>query len=131
MKELFIPYAEALEMKQLGFNEPCFGFFGDDGKLYFDNIVSNFEDGLNPEYCSVPIYSQAFKWFRDMGFGIMDKLFYSSKDLPNITYAKDIIRWSNGKVYKMERKNTYEQAELECLKKLILIVKEQKLNENI
>ena len=33
MKE-FVPYNEALELRKLGFDEPCFGYYEPNGKRY-------------------------------------------------------------------------------------------------
>ena len=44
----FVPYEETLELKELGFDEPCFGYrestFGKDSAMYnmFDNIILKF-----------------------------------------------------------------------------------------
>ena len=62
MNKLFVSYEIALKLKEKGFNEGCFGFYGDDGKLYFDGFI---EDGLNPVYSLAPLYQQVIDWLRD------------------------------------------------------------------
>ena len=62
MKNLFVNYKLSLLLKENGFNENCLGFYGDDGKLYFDSPLSNFLDGINPLYCAAPLYQQAIDW---------------------------------------------------------------------
>jgi hypothetical protein len=111
---------EALELKQLGFDEPCFRFYVDK-KLALgidpDNGDTNSKLGqYNPLYVSAPTYSQSFRWFREkyklgaivaqFGWGI-------ENELGQIIY--DI---SDGKT-----PSCYEESELDCLKKLIEIVK--------
>lgn len=32
MNELFVPYEESLELKELGFDKPCFGLWFDENK---------------------------------------------------------------------------------------------------
>ena len=64
MEKEFVPYELAVKLKEKGFDIDCIGFYGDDGKLYFDSPVSNFEDGINPLYCSAPLYQQVIEWFR-------------------------------------------------------------------
>jgi len=151
MNKEFIPYEEALALKELGFNEECFGMYQKNKKIWYcdkNNWITNFEvdpdvETLNlhikkyPKNVSLingihflhscanftaPTYQQAFRWLRDKGFAIIDRPFYDSRAIHKITYAKDIIRWSDGKVWKGFRKNSYGEAELACLRKLIEIV---------
>ena len=73
MKELFIPYTEALELKELGFNEKCLAAYTNRGK--FHQTSSDYWDNdsikMIKEYTTIklkvlaPLYTQAFKWFRD------------------------------------------------------------------
>lgn len=65
MEELFVPYDLALKLKEKGFDLDCLGFYGDDGKLYFDQPVSNFCDGINPLYTVAPLFQQVIDWFRE------------------------------------------------------------------
>jgi hypothetical protein len=145
MENEFIPYEEAQALADIGFDEECLAIYYKDDvrkKLLFsiaekyssnpevakhqarDTIRAiNFEKGWA---IGVPLYQQALRFFRKKGFGIIEKPFYSSTDTPNITYAKDIIDWETGKVYKMQRQATYEEAELDCLRKLIEIYKAKK-----
>jgi hypothetical protein len=34
MNKEFIPYEQALDLKELGFDEPCFGWYSKDGTFY-------------------------------------------------------------------------------------------------
>ena len=106
----FTLYPEALELKQLGFDEPCFG-------VYFNPTQ---ELSLESEYAQrrfyqtpAPTYSQAFRWFRDNGK--VAEIF--SQLLPSNKY-----KWGF-KIQGVEGVTdgffTYEEAELACLKKLI------------
>ena len=73
MKNLFLPYAESLELKELGFDEPCFGYYDLDGlqisthHWYPENKNSSFPlpHTTNNPKISAPIFSQSFKFFRD------------------------------------------------------------------
>ena len=73
MKELFVPYQESLELKELGFEEPCFGHYNDlELSIYWADaddignlsIHQSGNDITNYE-CLAPLFSQIFKWFRD------------------------------------------------------------------
>jgi hypothetical protein len=127
----FIQYTEALELKQLGFDEDCFTFYQveyhenspimvDDNDQY---RITGFRTCKNSEiashYTSCPTYSQAFRWFRDNGKVV--EIF--SQLLPSNKY-----KWGF-KIQGVEGITdgffTYEEAELACLKKLIEIVKTQ------
>lgn len=133
MKNEFVPYDVALAMKELEFDEPCVAVY------YGDYDERDFENGIALEYREsqyyaqkgwlsgllAPTFSQAFRWFREKGYETVKKPFYDSlEDLT--TYVCDAIRLSDGRVFKTERKNTYEEAELACLRKLIEIVNQNK-----
>jgi hypothetical protein len=115
----FTLYPEALELKQLGFDEPCFAFY-DEG-LYFPNNENQYgtfcNQKLDASSCSAPTYSQAFRWFRDNGKVV--EIF--SQLLPSNKY-----KWGF-KIQGVEGITdgffTYEEAELACLKEMIKIVK--------
>lgn len=124
----FVPHQQALELKEIGFNEPCvafsytkseFGFIAN--KLYlsdsFEDLNRNFDDVQY--YYSRPTYSQAFRFFRekypDLDFGI-SKIYNGTNDYH---YHIDLF-WEFFQ-------GSYEEAELECLVKLIEIVKNKQL----
>jgi hypothetical protein len=73
MNKEFAPYEESLELKQLGFDEPCFTWYWDDIGLYNGLEYSN--HNKREHVVSAPLYQQAFRWLykqlgRD-GFGVM------------------------------------------------------------
>lgn len=122
MKKEFIPYIQALALKELEFDEPCFGYYSE--KDFFIDLPSNIQ--YYTESIIAPTYSQAFKWFRDKHKLKADVLHATS----NGGYTYTIWKWNfDNNVGKWERIGvinswlTYEEAELECLKKLIKIVK--------
>jgi hypothetical protein len=118
MENEFIPYEQALALKELGFNEPCFKKYIA-GCLWsnpttpeiYKNIHANSSD------CITPLYQQVFRWFRE-----------KYKVSPIITCYSEL-----GNVWKYhipneggeQGFNTYEEAELACLKKLIEIIKKK------
>jgi hypothetical protein len=124
----FVPYEPSLDMKELGFDEPCFAFYN--GKFIqsteFDfDSYNSINVGPHP---LAPTFSQAFRWFRDKYnlFGCID-LHVCSPSHWFIRIDKIDI---NDYLYHSEDENiqynTYEEAELACLIKLIEIVKEKK-----
>lgn len=130
MEKEFVPYQLALELKELGFNEPCFGCYEEieqrDYKVVLEvtkficlntlNGISNYnQDGR----VSCPTFSQAFRWFRE-----------KHNLMGSICEEVDgkFILWTNGgnlllRGIEYKELNTYEEAEFVCLKKLIEIVK--------
>jgi hypothetical protein len=72
-------------------------------------------------YCTVPLYQQAFKWFRENHniYNIILPSYADNKEVKDRFFYELAI----GKKLKQELEyhNTYEEAELACLKKLIEI----------
>ena len=58
----FVPYKESLVLKELGFDEECFGFYSP----IYDLMICN-TSGLNEDVgeCLAPLYQQALTWFDD------------------------------------------------------------------
>ena len=130
MRKEFIPYEQALALKELGFDEPCLGIHYNEG-LNPSLIVSSQygEHGATANGgILAPLYQQAFKWFRD------NHNLHSCITLPinKKDYAFEINNLSEeikeGFLCEMQSGiiYTYEEAELACLVKLIEIVKEKK-----
>jgi hypothetical protein len=124
MNKEFIPYQEALALKELGFDEPCFAWY--DGK-YTSSInqdyCKNSKEWLTTIHCAAPLYQQAFRWFREKY-----KLFQyiePSFDCIKLGYQNYswLIKLRERVFIKDGTFKTYEEAELACLKKLIEIVK--------
>ena len=130
MEELeseFVPYQESLELKELGFDEICFAMFMKDsfkGRCWCKN--SEFEDKVL--FTSAPIYSQAFRFFREKyNLNVFIQNGTSSwmafiGNTPSYIPFVDEVEGSN----EFKGHNTYEEAELACLNKLIEIAKQTK-----
>jgi len=56
----FIPYEQALELKELGFDEPCFGWFASDKTLIKEVIEKT-------DFTLAPLYQQVVEWLRQKG----------------------------------------------------------------
>jgi hypothetical protein len=129
MEKEFIPYEQALQLKALGFDESCLKYYVDtkliDNSLGLTNSYCNWVDNQ----CLSPLYQQAFRWFRDKHnlhtwitsktIGESDVVFIPhGRTIPDTTQkglVVDIIPYVTCK--------KEEDAELECLKKLIEIIK--------
>jgi len=103
----FLPYELALKMKQLGFNEPG---------------IASRDMGKGQGLIQIPLYQQAFRWFREK----YDKYGVVNIDLSNNLKDKIFVYMVEDKlgyiIDRSEEHNTYEEAELACLEKLIEIV---------
>ena len=62
MEKEFVPYELALRMKQIGFDEPCFGLYAPPSKTVF---LHQYGSSISKEQIDAPLYQQAFRWFRD------------------------------------------------------------------
>lgn len=135
----FVPYKESLQLKELEFDEPCFGrfytkpkskMFGIDekGRHYLIKNVSKKLYTIGEHFALndssvilAPTFSQAFRFFRKK-YGLENYI------KPNwhfviVTGYCYIINDIASAIFK-----TQEEAELECLRKLIEIVKNAKTN---
>ena len=123
MEKEFVDYEIALELKELGFDEPCFAFFNGKHLSFarFD-ILGNPLDICN--CIEAPTYSQAFRFFREE-HGLYSCIMYSSDGIIKGGYSPMIdVMKPHKAILDFNNYDTYEEAELECLKKLIQIVKE-------
>lgn len=123
MNKEFIPYEQALELKELRFDEPCFGYYNELGNFISEldkrNSSCN-KPSMYGKYCTAPTFSQAFRWFREK-YGLFTQ--------PNRTVDKEGVWY----YFSIQTKRTdvcegsfsYEEAELACLNKLIEIVKQK------
>lgn len=109
MEKEFVPYALAVKLKALGFDEECFGYYHVNvgytkgyAFCYFDK-PKRFKDGFD---LLAPTFSQAFRWFREPKNGSLNHLDFMYE------YLKDDSM-------------SYEEAELACLTKLIEIKSRQ------
>ena len=127
----FVPYEPSLELKELGFDEPCLCFYNYNSQLlrYMNpdkdwnslqsQTLKNSKITL-PDTYSAPTFSQAFRWFREK-YGFES---YTKKDWTDgILYGyESIIGYEDGFI-DVGTFNSYEESELECLRKLIELAK--------
>ena len=117
MEKEFVSYDLALELKKLGFDEKCFSFYDKYEDLYESEGYYSYKDNVCSDEVVAPIYSQAFRFFREkykirffIQSGMSDlgeffKIIFPDGESRSFSYA------------------TYELAEIECLNTLIEIVK--------
>jgi hypothetical protein len=119
MKNEFIPYEQASELKELGFDEPCFGkIYADGGSEQLSYPYKNSDQIGKVTSCSAPLYQQVFRWFREK-----HSLFHSIDPLGYNMCLGLVGQLGKLKSCNVPNYGTYEEAELECVKELISIVK--------
>ena len=135
MEKEFIPYEQSLELKELGFDEPCMVNHYGNKRLYVGRLYlpSSFGKGRNSEMhddslrdgdVTAILYQQAFRFFREKFGLISDICFDTEEDEPHYYFIIHIFKnkkWTYDD--NISTHNTHKEAELECLKKLISIVK--------
>ena len=148
----FVPYEEAIALKELGFIGDCLAYYtpiiggirmeyfhqkGHNVWSYFDKpngSISFFADS-NPftvedyqkkldEIAIAPLYQQAFRWFRE-NFKLDSHVKVASV-LPNGEFSQYSYCYNQVELRHEHFLDSYEEAKLACLRKLIEIVKNKK-----
>lgn len=121
MTKEFTPYNRAVKLKALGFDEPCLAYWDDD-KVF--NLNEEYLKGtdMDSTCLTAPTFSQAFGWFREEYKFHAEIRSYTAKYFTIIIQElKDIVRYLEYGGIDLKF-NTYEEAELACLDKLIELV---------
>ena len=133
----FVTYEQALALKELGFDEPCFGAY---------RSHRHFIGHLDIQYCTTnnlkryewllhtlaPLKQQVFRWFRDK-----HQLFYTIETncsqlsfewgFDYTIFDKENDKWTSTEPQNCPPGETtykiYEEAESACIDKLIELVK--------
>lgn len=120
MKNEFIPYEQAIALKELGFDEPCLAVYLTAGRfLYISEYVNRGDYRI-----LAPLYQQAFRWFRQKHnilatvYSNASGYLYEWSDNVGGTHRgwSDYEGPNDSGVW-----NTYEEAELACLNRLIIL----------
>jgi hypothetical protein len=139
MGKEFIPYEIAVELKELGFDEPCFGYYLCKNSAFgiYIEITSNWLDLLpyDSSSCKAPLYQQAFEFFRDK-YNLHHSISVNQRSckyhfkIRTIEYESDLKPFGDSKIISEDGpRKKYEDIELDCLVKLIEIVKKRNNDE--
>jgi hypothetical protein len=120
----FIHYEQALELKELGFDEDVIAYWEKNSLLKpipMSDFINSFpvNDYPKADWIAAPLYQQAFRWFREK-YSI-NSWIINAED--NNNAFKPFFRGNNIDEHLVDFYNTYEEAELARLKKLIEIAK--------
>ena len=129
MEKEFVPYELAVKLKALGFNEPClcsWNFYTNE--LNFNGHPSTFS---SEDVIQLPTFSQAFRWFREK-YNIQSSVKFTHAKYSFEIYFEKLANGENPPVMvwhlidswlglNLDLFETYEEAELACLDKLLEI----------
>lgn len=129
MKDI-VPNNEALALKELGFDEPCFGFWNENKEftsIEFDvysggNLFDLIKNHNNDVDTNAPTFSQVFRFFREKySFcGWVQEHYFKGLVFYQYHISRETLLDVISDIYE-----AHEQAELECVKKLIEIAKQK------
>lgn len=139
MKNEFVPYNVAKRLKDLGFDEICFYYFGIDygygPELVSDMYCNSSENLIRRGFVAAPLWQQVTRWLRDVHkINITIDFFPNVKKWSSFSYSQNLngIEYvkerSMEKFMEMTKYDTYEEA-LES--EIINIVNNWKTNERV
>ena len=128
MEKEFVTYEIASELKKLGFDEPCWGYY-DVNEGYSIGYAFCYSDRESqPEIgCSAPLYQQVFRWFEEKYSYFVD---VKTDTTPNEILGFDyyIKSWKFGPRYFNFFKEK-EEGNIKVIKVMIEMVKKEKQKE--
>lgn len=149
MENEFIPYEQALALAKLGFDEPCIGWYNPQvnyKEVTTDKYWAFYLTGEWENFKPAPLYQQAFRFFREkhnlvheiswskykgglnFDYDVFSLVLPTDDELgdeDDIASDKSMETYDSlvDKGFKYIESDTYEEAELTCLNKLIEIIK--------
>lgn len=129
MNKDFVPYAPSLALEELGFNESCLATIDQTEYVHIKGTKEPIRGSMMYFPVECPLYQQAFRWFREKHklhawtssrTDINGNTIYIAhgRTIPDTTKDNMIVDIITYNVF-----STVEEAELDCLIKLIEIVK--------
>jgi hypothetical protein len=120
MKDLFVSYEQALELKELGFDEPCLAFYN--GK-FLDSTEYDFDSCVSKDIrdCVLaPLKQQVYVWFIEKQGLNSWILSISDPKETDTKYSYEIKNCDDKLLF-----DNLEEAEDACIDKLIEILKQK------
>ncbi len=124
MKDLFLPYQQSLELRELGFDEICLTHYW--GENILNEAYGGWMKNSNTKYVMAPTWKQAFKWLRE-NYNTLATIYSNASGY--LYEWHDAVGGTHRGWSEYEGPNdsgvwdTYEEAKLACITKLIEIVK--------
>ena len=121
MEKEFVPYELSVKLKELGFDEPCFGVWNSPkGKMevtlvYMGNLHNGYINDKESFKICAPLWQQAFDWFREKG--LHSWIYQSNRYSFHYTILKEGRYAKNG-----SDTIHYQEARQACLEKLIELI---------
>ena len=122
MKKEFVTYEQALALKELGFQENCFGRYTG-GELIVNEFMiigSNQLIKYPKDSSTAPLIQQAFRFFREK-YGLYEYIILDEDNEFYFTIYENGSEVIAGYIFFI-----YEEAEQACLNRLIEIAKDSK-----
>lgn len=121
MKDLFVSFEEAVKLKELGFDEPCFFYYNEAGESMCHAPILETNSSYKHNEISQVLYSQAFEWFR---------IKHNISSYIRADWQPDWNAYSYQCYFNQDKEqfnlikyyNTYEEAQLKCLQELIKMI---------
>jgi hypothetical protein len=123
MEKEFVTYEQALALKELGFDEPCFGWWFVDEKMLF---IEKSKKSTSDNILQAPLKQQVLRWFREK-YNILGSIYSNASGY--LFEWHDSIGGTHRGWSEYEGPNdsgcwdSYEEAESACIDKLIELVK--------
>lgn len=132
-EEFLVPVEIAKELNEIGFDKPCFFSFNEevigeiplsfgkflikcnDHEVHLDGVI--YGDKKVTDSYPIPTYEQVFAWFRKKG--LFHSIILTKDFIENDIFFSCEIRNANTDIVTMFSSNTYEEAKIELLKRLI------------
>jgi hypothetical protein len=123
MEKDFVTYEQALVLKELGFDEPCIGWYNPQvnyKEVTTDRYWAFHLTGDWENFKPAPLYQQAFRWFREK-YGLSGLIEIGTQEFSYQVF--NYVGNSQLGTEPLKYNGTYEEAEQACLDKLIEIIK--------
>ena len=138
MEKQFVTYIIALKLKELGFDEECFGWYGINKEFIFpaNNTLHSANSKMSNSLikCSAPLWQQVIDWFREKYDIVIEIVRQKYFDTYANSYAYEVVckvyknKELEGSVVIRDNKNnhifySYEEAREQAILKCIELCK--------
>lgn len=126
MEKEFVNYEIALALKELGFDEPCFGYYFNKSKVLMvisEKDINYLTGTSNTTFTSAPTFSQCFRFFREK-YGLISYVHPLALLQDTKKWCYEITNFESSWDEDSDL-HTPEEAELACLLELINICKKK------